>query len=462
MVDNAYRGEPIYSRDACQLMRDINALEAAVSSGSATEVMSATDGTSVYVMADKSRAVKVFSCTDGSYSTTWNLPAFTYDDETNIGINYDGPYLYVTRSRGRDNYLTTAIELSTSGTVSKTQTLAVWSDAALADANGIYCVGFTSVDDTGALEPRRYIYKYSWPGAQLWRTTFLEQRLAINFIGRPRLRLIGNLYSAVAGQWGVRYGYGVAMIAAANGDITLPRSESEATYGLVGFRHFLVVSNGYLLMTGVSTTAFKPYYFDTAFEYDAITTATLPESGEQGYVTLCGDYGGGFVYVISGQPGGYHFYKLDVSDWSTDVDDASLALSWGDQTHWYAYTHASKTSLGAPDSGVSVPDLEALTPMENAGTVLSSRTITDMRDAVEAVAPFYENSITTNAFNWTDASADNLYYVAMGDRTDYGATGGARYDWTHSAAELIGNPCYDIDIGEIYECVERLRGSNPV
>jgi len=126
------------------------------------------------------------------------------------------------------------------------------------------------------------------------------------------------------------------------------------------------------------------------------------------------------------------------------------------QTTFYSYTESVKTSLGTPDGGVSVPSYNALYANE-ADLVLNH--ITDMRTAIEALAPFYTNPATANAYNWTSGSADNLYRVAMGDRTAYGATGGVRYDWTRNSSEMSGDFAYDIDIGEIDACITQLEAS---
>ena len=129
-----------------------------------------------------------------------------------------------------------------------------------------------------------------------------------------------------------------------------------------------------------------------------------------------------------------------------------------DETTFYSYTTTAATSLGTPDGGVSVPALAALTPANN-NADLVPRHIIDMRTAIETLAPYFTNAVTGNPFNWTASSADNLYYVAMGDRTEYGATGGAAYDWTRTEAEMEGDYCYSIDIGEIDETVSLLEAS---
>lgn len=123
-----------------------------------------------------------------------------------------------------------------------------------------------------------------------------------------------------------------------------------------------------------------------------------------------------------------------------------------EQTEWLAYLRNGTTqSLGTPDGGVSIPALDAL----DRGTLnaqLEPNHIIDMRDAVETLAEYY-------GYDWTDASATNLYFSAMGDRTKYGATGGAKYDWTRTREQMLLTPTYDIDIGEIYECVAVLKAA---
>jgi len=119
---------------------------------------------------------------------------------------------------------------------------------------------------------------------------------------------------------------------------------------------------------------------------------------------------------------------------------------------------ATASALGTPDGGASIPSLAALNKANNAE--LDPKHLTDMRTAIQTLAPYYTNAVTGNPFNWTASHADNLYYVAMGDRTKYGATGGAKYTWTRTRAQMLsdGN-MYDIDIGEIEECITKLEAS---
>ncbi len=124
-------------------------------------------------------------------------------------------------------------------------------------------------------------------------------------------------------------------------------------------------------------------------------------------------------------------------------------------TTFYAYRASSNTKESI---GTSPADGALAASFSGGGAELCLNLITDMRDAIEEIvaAGYYKNPATHNAYNWTGASADNLYYVAMGDRTKYGATGGAAYDWTAIAA---GDPVYSIHIGEILECVTTLESA---
>lgn len=128
------------------------------------------------------------------------------------------------------------------------------------------------------------------------------------------------------------------------------------------------------------------------------------------------------------------------------------------QSTFYAYGASNKVSLGTPDGGVSVPALNGLT---SNNAIVAANHITDMRTAIQAIvaAGHYKNPATHVAYNWTNGSPNNLYYVAMGDRTKYGATGGAGYTWTRTLAQMANTYTYDIDIGEIYECVETLKNA---
>lgn len=126
------------------------------------------------------------------------------------------------------------------------------------------------------------------------------------------------------------------------------------------------------------------------------------------------------------------------------------------QTGFFGYALTSKTSLGTPDGGIHVPADNALC---SAGAALVPNHILDMRAAVERIVSYHywKNPATHQPYNWTASSPDNLYFIAMGNRTRYGATGGARYTWTRTLAQMPGTAPYDMDIGEVYECVRVLK-----
>ncbi len=126
------------------------------------------------------------------------------------------------------------------------------------------------------------------------------------------------------------------------------------------------------------------------------------------------------------------------------------------QTGFFGYALTSKASLGVPDGGIHVPADNALC---SAGAALVPNHILDMRAAVERIVSYHywKNPATHQPYNWTASSPDNLYLIAMGNRTRYGAVGGARYTWTRTLAQMPGTAPYDMDIGEVYECVRVLK-----
>lgn len=80
--------------------------------------------------------------------------------------------------------------------------------------------------------------------------------------------------------------------------------------------------------------------------------------------------------------------------------------------------------------------------------VAHTNEVVNMRDAIEAVAPFYRNAVTGNPFNWTDASADNLYHVAVTPNT---------YDW-QADFDMVR----ELDLNEIDSCLDKLEASDTI
>lgn len=126
------------------------------------------------------------------------------------------------------------------------------------------------------------------------------------------------------------------------------------------------------------------------------------------------------------------------------------------QSTFYGYT-PTPVSLGTPDGGSSVPAGDALV---TANSLMAAQIIEDIRDAIEALAPFYENVATGAPFNWTDASVNNLYFKAV-DPSDYGDSG-SQYDWWRTKAAMYDAIPEARDIGELDDCITLLELSDPV
>lgn len=121
------------------------------------------------------------------------------------------------------------------------------------------------------------------------------------------------------------------------------------------------------------------------------------------------------------------------------------------QTEWFAVSNSSQTSMGTPDSGVAVPDLERLA---QSGVIKSPLHITQMREALVRLAPFFiapsGNPLHLNGTN----DPENLYALAMGTRTNYGATGGTRYSWTRALQDMLENSIVGVEgDGNNYVCI---------
>jgi len=123
------------------------------------------------------------------------------------------------------------------------------------------------------------------------------------------------------------------------------------------------------------------------------------------------------------------------------------------QTVWYQYTKdGQRQSLGTPDGGITVPALDAIDHMPFIPLYLR-----DMRQAVERIVntrAVLDGSGTP--YDFAPDGANNLLEAVMGDGTVYGTAPGRR-TWRRGLAEMIGTLPYDIDIGEIHACVQRLK-----
>lgn len=230
----------------------------------------------------------------------------------------------------------------------------------------------------------------------------------------------------------------------------------------------------------------------------------------------------GVLWLLYAPEGGTIYDRARIEARDSTTMAVILTFNVGDalpQTQWFGYTGLTQESLGDPDSGVSTPTDEALSSIHAAK---SAQHILDMRNALRRVAPwFLAPSGLPLHLNGSDDD-ENLYNLAMGDRTRYGATGGYRTTWTRGSFDemsvtdtvyiqevtdrvfecivdhvssvntrprtggswatvwreidpataqggasgwLVGAPynvhkTYDIDVGEIHECVTLLEGSS--
>lgn len=139
-------------------------------------------------------------------------------------------------------------------------------------------------------------------------------------------------------------------------------------------------------------------------------------------------------------------------------------LLQNNQTQWSKWTVAGEVSLGISDGGVSVPDLTALDSLAN---LVAPETLEQMRDPIEALALLYINPDTGQPYNFVDQDdVNNLYRLALGNRdtspSDFGyATPTPGYDWEHDLATMRIQSTYDLDIGELALCVDKLQASTP-
>jgi hypothetical protein len=189
----------------------------------------------------------------------------------------------------------------------------------------------------------------------------------------------------------------------------------------------------------------------------------------QNFVTRIGDGttlpigGGSFVsriYGIAVSPAGVVYVGCSGDDGGSDQKIQVFSpIAPYIQTEHYAYTPAP-VSLGTPDGGVAIPALDGLSREVVTGSLLAAQIIEDMREAIEALAPYFISSVTKRVFNWDDLSTDNLYRLAV-DTTHYGDTG-TQYNWHRTKEQMYDKFPVARDIGEIEDCVTLLEASNLV
>jgi len=445
-VSNDYAVEPITSEDATSLMRRINALEAA-SSAVPTGFRLAVDSTFIYVISREATRISKFFRASFVLDSRWPVPAFPPTPVTGGGISgygymgTDGTHLYIstyliaanTESQGAVYKYTMDGDLVATFDIPGVTQVAV-SDGVLYLARvPVMGTTFSSV----TIEQRTLTGDLNW-------ATSLAVAFGFNMIF-SKFAVFGGLTYLVTER--TVKGLPVARVIDISGDIlpghiTFPSNHigrriyaatSSTLYvesGAFGAYGMSTVSlNGVIGISQNAYTYQRDVVLDGAFLYDVHVSGFALTS-------LVGVYGATLLDKVS----------------RNEVDMGTIP-----ETTWHGYTLDKGSSLGVPDGGVSVPADNALFDQPDA--IFSVRNLLDMRETIERVAPEYKNAATGNPFNFTDQSADNLYFVAMGDRTKYGAVGGARYDWTRTESALERSDAYYIDIGEILETVVELEGS---
>lgn len=451
-----YTGEIMYSRDVTQLMRDINALEADVAGSLQEPRMDriAVDGTYAYLMSVEAGKVYKFALSDWSLSTSWALPSIA-DTLGFSDIATNGTYIYVSTAQSlTGDYGTGSIHrYNTTG--AQHASIEVTDVLSMECANdALYLVrGLPEEVLAGVTGTVPHVEKRTLDGDLVWQTRGYLARYSIG---------VDSQYVYITTP-GVFYGT-ISRINDSDGTL-----EDPYAWSIIGSTGPWIHSDGTYTysVSGSSSPSITKRDADTG----TYVSETSYPSAVISWPIFDSHYYDGKIYWLSSRTifGGpdaenEQVFIVDTSDMSISTANDLVTSDAFEQTRWYAYTEGAKRYLGDPDGGVSVPALEALSTSDDAGQTagLVATHILDMRAAVQRLAPYYENAGTSNAFNWTDSSEDNLYYVAMGDRSDYGATGGARYDWTRDYAAMVTPPynfCYGLDIGEVYECVSTLQGS---
>lgn len=125
-------------------------------------------------------------------------------------------------------------------------------------------------------------------------------------------------------------------------------------------------------------------------------------------------------------------------------------------TEWNGYISGTPPiSIGTMPTDTALNDVES---------EISIEIILQMRAAIDDLAPRFRPSVTEELFDTTNGSENNLYNIALGDRSEYGfiPEDAQYYTYTRSEAAMISDPStYDIDIGEIYEQILILEASQP-
>jgi len=420
-MTNPYKSNPAYGKDLCELMRRINVL-ATVNVGDywgtygyslkwdqADPGGIAIDSSGyVYVLDGSGYTVRKFTAT-GTFITSWD----TLYQPTSIAID-SSDYIYV----GAGNYIR---KYNIAGAL---QTSWGGSGTGNGKFNGVY----------GIVVGGGYVYASDQINkrVQIFNTSGVYQ----------------NQFSIVHSGDGVYdYPYGIAL----EGDFLFVIVEGKV-------RKF-TTTGGYLTtwaagtgdwhicsLDGLIFCSFRADDVINKYDLNGVPLETIGSSGS-GNGQLDGPYG-----IIAIADGSIYVTEQDndrVQKFIPAVGSTIEPLMA--PIEFYAYSPATKASIG------DYPDDDALIAVQ-----FVTRNLTQMRTAIAAILAqgYYLNPATGEPYVYSGMVEDNLYYCAMGDRTKYGATGGPRFSWTRTEAQMKNTPLYDIDIGEIYECVVTLENAD--
>lgn len=416
---NDYQGQPLYSKHLCSLMRRINALSwASVSYSSQfgsygsgngqfdSPFGIATDGSYLYVCDPGNSRIQKFDLA-GAYQSQFGSGEF-------FGIACSGSYLYATDISGLR-----VQKFSPDGTL-----VTSWGSYGYGDGQFV----------------------------QPYGVCVLGEHVYVADLSSNRIQKFSEDGTFIA-KWEQSAPHG----------LTATSGSVAAVVGAIGTIDRIFVFS----QSGILEATLMPYGTgdgQSVRAYDlTFNRGLFLVSDDAGSQVQALDLAGEFLYKFgSAGSGNGQFDSSYGPRGIVCVDNAIFVVDCGNHrvqkfltatpaTEFYGHNVADKVSIGA-------------WPVDNALSMYPfvSMNLIQLRIAIINVltAGYYKNPATGNTFNMTNGSPDNLIYVAMGDRTKYGATGGAKYTWTRSEAAMEGTPLYDIDIGEIEECVTTLENAD--
>lgn len=468
---NPYAGKPILGRDICRLMRDVNSVEATLGydqghTSSISSMAFSPDGTKILT---------------GSYDGTaklWNAATgtliFTFANDMysvmSVAFSPDGTRVLVGSSANSPsmwNAVTGArITGFTAGSYGLSEYVAFSSDGAYVFAGGGSIVKMLNAD-TGSVVWTSSYHTDSISSLCLIPDgtkvlTGSYDGTAISQVAATGA-LIRTYDSAVSGDIPLssvaraRFGPDGAKVLLARGDGIVKLWNTETGTLLLSFTGIMISDGGVLTPDVIFDAAFSPdgtkvLLGQSLIGVEDITAGTQDPAmmlNPRGYISSLMFNPDG-TRLLSGTMDG-HVMLSSYPECDPIQGFAPISIP---QTTFYGYSETTKTTLGTPDGGVTIPTDAALDSIP-----LVFQNLLQVNGAIGYIirCGILRCPETGQTYNLIDDNPSNLYFRAMGDRTKYGATGGPRYTWTRPASSAIGTPPVDIDIGELYECVELLK-----